>query len=140
VYVREGAIVPLQPVVQSTDEALHGPLTLQVYPGKDCRGALYVDDGKTFAYKRGEFLRTDFTCQETSQGITLHVGQRQGSFQPWWDHIHIEIYGWDHGSASVSVGNKSINLVPAVDANRHVVSIDVPAEAAGGDFEIHGTQ
>ena len=140
VYVREGAIVPVQPLVQNTDEVPQGALTLRVYPGKDCRGSLYVDDGKTFAYKRGEFLRTDFSCQEASQGFTLHIGRRQGTFQPWWNQIHIEVYGWDHGSANVSANQKSLNLTPGVDEARHVLSLDVTADAAGGDFEIHGTK
>jgi alpha-glucosidase len=140
VYVREGAIVPLQPLVQSTDEVPQGPLTLRVYPGKDCRGSLYVDDGKTFAYKRGEFLRTDFSCQETSQGIALRIGRRQGTFQPWWTQIHVEVYGWEHGSASVSFNQKSVNLTTDVDEKRHALCMDVAADASGGDFEIHGTK
>ena len=40
VFVRAGAIIPEQPLVQSTDEKPEGPLTLRVYPptgfNKDC--------------------------------------------------------------------------------------------------------
>ena len=34
-YVRAGAILPMGPVKQYTDEPVDGPLTLQVYPGAD---------------------------------------------------------------------------------------------------------
>src|SRR2546427_9937796 len=35
-YVRAGAILPMQPVVQYTGETPDGPLQLRVYPGNDC--------------------------------------------------------------------------------------------------------
>ena len=49
VFVRAGAIVPEQPLVQSTDEKPEGPLTLRVYPptapGADCEGSLIWTTG-----------------------------------------------------------------------------------------------
>ena len=94
VYVREGSILPMQSVIQSTEETPTGPLTLRVYPGKNCHGSLYQDDGKTFAYSRGDFLRIEFSCELTPQGVSLRLGEHQGSFQPWWHKVHFEIYGW----------------------------------------------
>ncbi len=60
VYVRGGSILPLQPLIQSTDETPNGPLELRVYPGQPCSGSLYLDDGHTFRYQHGEFLRQTF--------------------------------------------------------------------------------
>src|SRR6202022_970922 len=95
VYVREGAIVPMQPLIQSTEETPQGPLTLRVYPGKDCHGSLYMDDGRTFAYQHGDFLRIEFSCDVTPQGLVLHIGERQGAFHPWWQELRVEVYGWE---------------------------------------------
>src|SRR5260370_5382719 len=63
-YVRAGAIVPMQPVVQYTGEKPNGPLELRVYlptstPGTDFRGALYPDDRHTLAYQKGKSPRRD---------------------------------------------------------------------------------
>src|SRR5260370_40368988 len=60
-YVRAGAIVPMQPVVQYTDEIPHGPIALRVYlptstASDECRSALYQDHADTFAYQNGESL------------------------------------------------------------------------------------
>ncbi len=67
VFVRAGAIVPEQPLVQSTDEKPQGPLTLRVYPpakpGENCAGSLYLDDGVSYDFKKGDFLRVGFACQ-----------------------------------------------------------------------------
>ena len=68
VYVRAGSIIPMQALVQSTDETPQGPLELRVYPtskpGSDCKGSIYLDDGHTFRYKQGEYLRADFHLRE----------------------------------------------------------------------------
>ena len=50
VFVRAGAILPGQALVQSTSETPQGPLSLDVYPGDDCRGTIYADDGHSMAY------------------------------------------------------------------------------------------
>ena len=94
VYVRAGAIVPLEPLVESTDELPSGPLTVRVYVGDDCRGDLYTDDGKTFAYKRGEFLRMHFSCEKSPDGLRVVISPHEGTFLPWWKDLRIEVYGW----------------------------------------------
>ncbi|HEY1161313.1 MAG TPA: TIM-barrel domain-containing protein, partial [Terracidiphilus sp.] len=70
VFVRSGVIVPEQPLVQSTGEKPQGPLTLRVYPpaqpGKDCGGSLYLDDGISYAFQKGGFLRVAFNCRSTA--------------------------------------------------------------------------
>ena len=93
VFVRPGAIVPRQPVVQSTAERPAGRLTLAVYPGPDCHGSLYADDGVTYAFQRGAFLRQSFTCTQQGDMVTVTFGARQGTWQPWWTGITLEVHG-----------------------------------------------
>lgn len=50
IYVRAGAIIPLDPVRQYIAQAVSEPTTLQVYPGKDGTFTLYDDDGQSLAY------------------------------------------------------------------------------------------
>jgi alpha-glucosidase len=137
VYVREGTILPLQPLVQSTEETPQGPLTLRVYPGRDCHGSLYLDDGKTLAYTRGEFLRVSFSCEITPNGLILHVGERQGTFPPWWNRIRVEVYGWDSATASVSLGGKAIEQMASIDRAKHRLSLEINYETHGSELEIH---
>ena len=93
VYVRGGSMLPMQPLVQSTGETPQGPLELRVYPGKDCHGSIYLDDGHTFLYKRGEYLRQQFSCEQGPGGLTVTLAKSEGSFTPWWKQIDITIYG-----------------------------------------------
>ena len=68
--------MPLEPLTQSTEETPQGPLTLRVYPGKDCQGSLCtLDDGKTLAYTGGEFVRVNFSCEITSARTCLCMSE-----------------------------------------------------------------
>jgi len=136
VYVREGSIIPVQPLVQSTDEKPQGPLTLRVYPGKDCHGSVYLDDGKTLAYTRGDFLRIEFSCAVTPSGVDVHVGERQGKYLPWWKTIHLEVYDWQSPSAHVTLKHKPDELSDSVDPARHVLTLELNDNPRGSDLEI----
>ncbi|MGO4209295.1 TIM-barrel domain-containing protein [Terriglobus sp. 2YAB30_2] len=92
VYVREGSILPLAPLTQSTEEKPQGPLTLRVYPGEHCNGSIYQDDGTSFAYRNGHSLRMSFTCEQQSNGqVRIHIGRHEGDYRPWWHEIHVEV-------------------------------------------------
>ena len=135
VFVRAGAIVPVQPLTQSTEEKPLGPLTLRVYPpvagGKDCAGSLYLDDGVSYAFQKGEFLRVEFTCSATGQGLTVTVGPHRGSFAPWWNLLSVEVYGAGKPAASASSAGKPI--VSGYDGERHRITALLPDDGKGAE-------
>ncbi|MGB9991262.1 glycoside hydrolase family 31 protein [Massilia sp. SM-13] len=98
VYVRPGAIIPKQPLVQSTAIIPSGRLELHIYPGADCRGDIYADDGSSLAYKRGSFLRQRIRCEETPSGLRVQFDQREGSWTPWWNGLALHVHGWNGGT------------------------------------------
>src|SRR5581483_10459322 len=87
VYVREGAILPIQPLTQSTKETPQGPLTLRVYlpqtgsneaGAQPCAGSIYLDDGVTLNYKKGEYLREQFSCSVSGDTVRVKIAPREG--------------------------------------------------------------
>jgi alpha-glucosidase len=106
VYVRAGSILPLTPLMQSTGETPHGPLTLRVYNGDACAGDLYQDDGKSYAFEQGAFLRMHFTCRQTTEGLRLTIGAHEGSYPAWWKEVRVEVYGWSPKHDAVRVDSK----------------------------------
>ncbi len=108
VFVRPGTILPIEPLVQSTEEQPQGPLTLRVFPGPNCSGEVYQDDGKTFAYKRGEFLRVRFTCETSPNGdLAIHIGPHQGQYPSWWKEISVVVNGLSGAPKSITVNGRS---------------------------------
>ncbi len=108
IYVRAGAVVPQQPVVQDTAESPQGPLELRVYPGADCRGSLYLDDGRSYAYMRAESLRVEYSCQVSPGSLQVSVSSRQGTFPPWWREVQIQLFGVEKRPQQVRAGDQTL--------------------------------
>lgn len=70
-YVRAGAIVPVGPERQYVAEPSSEPITLRIYPGADGRFSWYQDDGISFGYRQGRFLRIDCSWQNSTKKLTL---------------------------------------------------------------------
>jgi alpha-glucosidase/alpha-D-xyloside xylohydrolase len=68
-FVRAGAIVPMGPVKQYSDEAVDGPLTVTIYPGANGVFTGFEDDGRSFAYRNGAWM-----------GLTLRWDDRGARF------------------------------------------------------------
>ena len=144
VFVRAGAIVPEQPLVQSTDETPQGPLTIRVYPpagfNKDCSGSVYLDDGVSFAYRKGDYLRERFTCRLSEKGIVITVAKPEGSFAPWWKLLQVEVYGASRPASESVVksidGANSRAVSTAYDAEHHRISALVPDSGAGLELQL----
>jgi alpha-glucosidase (family GH31 glycosyl hydrolase) len=72
-YIRAGAILPLGPVKQFVEETTDSPLTLRVHPGANGVFSLYSDDGKTFNYRRGEFMRVEINWNDAQRRLRLSL-------------------------------------------------------------------
>jgi alpha-glucosidase len=134
VYVRAGAILPMAPLVESTNETPHGPLTLRIYAGDPCTGSLYLDDGKSFAYEQGAYLRMNFSCQLTQQGLQLKISPHEGSYSAWWKEIRVEVYGLTPKDGVVTIDSKKV----ALNMNRgtNYANFLIPDDGKGTEIEI----
>ncbi len=136
VYVRGGSIIPLQPLVQSTDETPDGPLELRVYPGPQCEGSLYLDDGHTFRYKQGDYLRQGFTCKTDGNTVALDFGAREGSWTPWWKSIEVVVYGWSSAKAQATLAGSTAELKTTYDPTQHALHVVIPDVAGKQELRV----
>jgi alpha-glucosidase/alpha-D-xyloside xylohydrolase len=81
-YVRAGAVLPMGPVKQYTGEKVDEPLTVWVHPGADGAFSLYEDDGNTFNYKTGEFMRVDMTWNNARRQLSLRLAKGSRMMAP----------------------------------------------------------
>jgi len=70
-YVRAGAILPLDPVRQYTAQTTDEPTTVRVYPGKDGEFRLYDDDGKSLDYAKGKFTWTRLKWDDKAKRLSI---------------------------------------------------------------------
>jgi alpha-glucosidase len=134
-YVRAGTILPMQPLVQHTGEIPGGPLQLRVFPGEDCKGELYQDDGHTFAYQRGEILRIDYSCAVSSASVTITSKIEKNAYKPWWNSAELTIYGATAAPKDVRIGDQVIRDW-RFDGSTHTLTLAVPAAVSNWSVEI----
>ena len=129
-FVRAGAIVPMQPVIQHTGEKPSGPLELRVYlPSPDtaasCAGSLYQDDGHTFAYQKGEYVRVDYSCQSSVGFASVVSTVEQTGYRPWWNTIQLTAFGVAAQPKEVRIGDKLLTGW-RYDAQKHSLTVTLP--------------
>jgi alpha-glucosidase len=137
VYVRGGSILPLEPLIQSTEETPNGPLELRVYPSQPCSGSIYLDDGHTFRYQHGDFLRQTFTCRSEGDSVNVYFGARQGTYAPWWKTIEVVIYNWLSAQANAKLSISAMPLKTTYDPNAHALHIVIP-DTVEADLSVRG--
>jgi alpha-glucosidase (family GH31 glycosyl hydrolase) len=81
-YIRAGTMLPLGPVKQYSDEPVSGPLSLVVYPGLSSTTAHYDDDGKTFNYRRGEFMKVEMNWTDSDRRLRLRLASGSRMLPP----------------------------------------------------------
>ena len=134
-YVRAGAIIPMQAIVQSTSEQPAGGIKLRVYPGEDCGGTLYQDDGHTYAYEKGEILRVNYTCRVSAGSITVTSKIASNAFKPWWNSAEVTVYGTGSQPREIHLGEQTLGT-EHYDSQTHSVTFTVPDAAKDWSVEI----
>ncbi len=127
VFARAGAIIPQQPVTQSADVAPSGPLTLDVWPGGQCSGSLYLDAGDGYGYQTGDLRRIAYTCVASASGISV-LSSSTGAFATWWNSTQVVVHGVPRTPATVDSGG----ITPSWQYNPASYSLTVmlPGDAA----------
>ncbi|MGE5353959.1 MAG: TIM-barrel domain-containing protein, partial [Acidobacteriota bacterium] len=117
VFIKMGSIIPMQPVVNNTEEMPSDTLLLRVYPSIDNPGnfKLYEDDGKTLSYRNGQFSQTFFSQRTVSSdkgnSLEVTIGESQGSYtgKPLFRTYLAEVHLISDKPESVIINGRSIN-------------------------------
>ena len=78
VFIPEGAILPIGPEMQWSDEKKPELIDLYVYAGKDGSYTLYEDEGTNYNYEKGKYAVIDFKYDDARKQVI--IGARKGSF------------------------------------------------------------
>ncbi len=94
-YVRAGAVLPMGPIKQYTAEKVDEPLTVWVHPGADGAFSLYEDDGNTFNYRKGEFMRVNMNWNDSSRQLSMRLAKGSKMMAPEKRKIVVKVAGRD---------------------------------------------
>ena len=90
-YVRAGAILPMGPVKQYTEETVNAPLTVAIYPGANGSFLLYEDDGKSFNFKNGEWMGIQMAWNDARRTLTMRLAPGSRVMAPQRRNIEVKL-------------------------------------------------
>ncbi|MDZ7317162.1 MAG: DUF5110 domain-containing protein, partial [candidate division KSB1 bacterium] len=80
-FVKAGAILPQWPEVDYIEPNTIKEIILEIFPHERSSFSLYEDDGKTYAYEKGAFSRTNITCEAAGTEVRVNIPARQGDYE-----------------------------------------------------------
>ncbi|WP_254567361.1 glycoside hydrolase family 31 protein [Oscillatoria sp. HE19RPO] len=98
-FVPAGAIIPMGPVMQYTDERPLDSLTVRVWPVTGLETlhktfVLYEDDGQSLDYETGSQGMTTYTLQQSARELVFNISARTGNWTPPPREVVIEVLGF----------------------------------------------
>ncbi|HSJ68555.1 MAG TPA: DUF5110 domain-containing protein, partial [Anditalea sp.] len=108
IYVKAGAIIPMQDEVYKDDNRPFGNITLDIFPGAKGTFNLYEDDGLSEDYTTGEFAITKVETSSSNNTSKISIYKSDGQYQvP--ERSYILKIRSDESPKAVSIGNKILN-------------------------------
>jgi alpha-glucosidase len=82
-FVRAGAFLFAQPVVQHTGQMPGQPLEVTLFPDRgNSERFFYEDAGNGFDYRRGGYARRRFARREDESSFVIEIGEPDGTYRP----------------------------------------------------------
>lgn len=81
VFLKSGAIIPMQPKMSYSNEKPVDPLILTIFPGNASSARLYEDEGNSLGYKNGQVASTPLrTERPDDRTLKIHIGAIEGRY------------------------------------------------------------
>ncbi|WP_233839918.1 TIM-barrel domain-containing protein [Dyella sp. 2HG41-7] len=114
-FIREGAIIPTQPVMDYVGEHPVTEITVDVFPAERATHFdYYDDDGGTYAYEHGAFFSQRLTAQRDADGAQFSTDATHGSYKPALKYYLVKVHGVT--AAAVKVGAKALKSYANAEA------------------------
>jgi alpha-glucosidase len=112
VFVKAGAIIPMQCVVQNTKEKGDGTLYLHVWKGESGSSFIYYeDDGETYQYEQNNFYKRTITYDPASNSLAL--SSKEGGYNSKFTRLQVILHGFGGtqvAACALQDGEMKVNL------------------------------
>jgi alpha-glucosidase len=106
VFIKGGAIIPMQNVVQSTADKGDGIMYLNVWYGNEPNTfRYYEDDGNTYQYEDGKYYLREIDFNPQKKEISMN--DVKGNYASKFHEVHLILHGFPQNSA-FTVNGKSV--------------------------------
>jgi alpha-glucosidase len=91
-FVRGGAIIPMQPQMRYTGEKPAGLITLDLFPEGRSAYRIYEDDGTSLQYQSGKHAFTAVEMEQKEKSLSVIIKKAEGPYQPQLHHYLAKIH------------------------------------------------
>ena len=93
VFIKAGAIIPTQNIIQSTNEKGDGTLEMHVWYGNEASSFIYYeDDGTSYGYENGAYFKREISFNPDDK--TIRFSAVEGSFISKYGNIKLVLHGF----------------------------------------------
>ncbi|HET6905501.1 MAG TPA: TIM-barrel domain-containing protein [Rhodanobacteraceae bacterium] len=93
-FIRDGAIIPMQPVMDYVGQHPVATVTVEVFPSaQTTRFDYYDDDGSTYDYQKGAYFLQRLATRRNGDEVTFHIDAPVGSYRPALRHYLVQVHG-----------------------------------------------
>ncbi len=102
-YIKSGAVIPMNPVVQNTKESFD-TAELRIYLNEDdaYTSEWYEDEGENYTYENRNYRLSTFMMSKSADGFIISRSI-EGSFKPKYQQINVTIYSKKSMSKSLII-------------------------------------
>lgn len=94
-FIRDGAIIPTQPVMDWSNEYPVTTVGVDVFPDKQATHFdYYDDDGETYAYQHGAYFAQRLSTERKDGVVSFAIGAPTGSYRPALKHWLVRMHGF----------------------------------------------
>ncbi|SNR27671.1 Alpha-glucosidase, glycosyl hydrolase family GH31 [Maribacter sedimenticola] len=125
IFIKGGAIIPMQKSQNYIGENEITNIDLHLYPKGKSAFTLYADDGKSLNYTSGEFATTIIETEESEEYVHIKIQQPKGSYVSSIATYTLTIH-LSKKPSSIAINNNSMNI-SQLNYTNGVLQIEVSA-------------
>lgn len=119
IFVKAGAIIPTQDVLDYVDQKRIDHVYVDVFPATEKTSFTYYDDdGQTYGYEMNKYYQQTITAEKNGNTTNIAMTAAEGNYNPGLEYFYIKV----HGQAATTVFDASTNLNKYPDYNTLVQS------------------
>ncbi|MDK2807507.1 MAG: hypothetical protein PWP24_238 [Clostridiales bacterium] len=132
-FVKAGAILPTQKVLDYVGEESIDSLTVEVFPSDQMSTFdYYDDDGATYNYESGAYVGQSISCVKSGDTVNVSIGAKEGNYTNGVSHYYLAVH--KKAGQTVTLNGTALSsfsdmtALKAASTSGYVVSKDVYGE------------
>ena len=106
IFIKKGAIIPTQDIMQYVGEKEVKTIYLDLFPSEKLTSfPLYDDDGHTYNYEKGDYFKQNISLSKDLKNIKIEFARQEKNYTPTFTRYIAKVHGDQAKEVSVNKAN-----------------------------------